>query len=70
MPGGGTLTGAPTGVTGETTLTVGTGLTEGGATSDVPHAEQKLASSLLFAPQVEHFLTNFLFSSLISFKRL
>ena len=61
MPGGGTLIGMPAGITGETTLTLGTGFTEGGATSDVPQAEQKLASSLLFAPQVGHFLTNFLF---------
>jgi len=63
MPGGGTLTGPPIGMTGETTLTVGTGLTDGGAISDVPQAEQKLASSLLLAPQVGHFLTNLLFSS-------
>ena len=62
MPGGGTLMGTPAGITGETTLTLGTGLTEGGPISDVPQAEQKLASSLLFAPQVGHFLTNsFLF---------
>jgi hypothetical protein len=41
--------GAPAGETGDTTLTLGTGLTDGGAISDVPQAEQKLASSRLFA---------------------
>jgi len=61
MPVGGTLMGAPAGETGDTTLTLGTGLTDGGAISDVPQAEQKLASSLLFAPQVGHLLTNFSF---------
>jgi hypothetical protein len=48
-------------ITGETTLTLGTGFKDGALTSDVPQAEQKVASSLLALPQVEHFLTNFFF---------